>query len=342
VTTALLAPRQERDLIEVINDRNWRLAVVGVSRDPNAKLTVLVLPADRGAPAHAAIKVPTTARAAESVAREGRMLDALHRLGCDLLEQTVPRVLDIINAGDFEAIVQSALPGTPLTTLYLRWWHTRSPKRVARDLGAVGAWLTRLHEETAGARAPVEMDAGVTDALRQRYGRDSDVERAVRLVDTSCVRLRGQSAPRTVVHGDLWCGNVLIERDGISGVIDWEHADLAGEPLRDLARFALTYAMYLDRHARPGRQVRGHPGLRASEWGCGIDYLLFGGGWICDLLRTFLRLGLGRLGVPGVLWSDAVIAGTAEVAAYTDDDGFGRSHVDVLARIARRAEQARR
>jgi aminoglycoside phosphotransferase len=341
VTTALLAPSPVRDLVEVINDRNWRIAVLGASRDPNAKLTVLVMPAERGVPPHAAIKVPTTARAAAAVAGERRILEALHRLRCDVIEETVPQVLDVVTAAGFEAMVQSALPGTPLTTLYLRWWHTRSPKRVARDLGAVGAWLNRLQDETAGACAPVEMDAGVTDTLCERYGGGPNVERAVRLVHASCARLRSHSAPRTVVHGDFWCGNVLLERDRISGVIDWEHAELAGEPLRDLARFALTYAMYLDRHARPGRQVRGHPGLRASEWGCGIDYLLFGGGWICDLLRTFLRLGLRRLGVPGERWSDAIIAGTAEVAANTDDEGFGRSHVDVLARIARRTSTAR-
>ena len=136
------------------------------------------------------------------------------------------------------------------------------------------------------------------------------------------------------MHGDLWCGNVLVGDGAVTGVVDWEEAELRGEPLWCLARFALTYALYLDRHTRPGALVAGHPGLRATTWGCGIDYLLDGDGWICDLLRAFLRLGMRRLGVPGDLWRDAVVAGVAEVAARADDDGFAREHVRVLARMA--------
>jgi aminoglycoside phosphotransferase (APT) family kinase protein len=120
----------------------------------------------------------------------------------------------------------------------------------------------------------------------------------------------------------------------VTGVVDWEEAELRGEPLRDLARFALTYALYLDRHTHPGALVAGHPGLHANAWGCGIDYLLYGNGWICDLLRAFLRLGMRRLGVPGDLWREAVVAGVAEVAARADDEDFARAHLRVLARLA--------
>jgi hypothetical protein len=145
-----------------------------------------------------------------------------------------------------------------------------------------------------------------------------------------------------VVHGDLWCGNVLVRDGAVSGVVDWEEAELRGEPLRDLARFALTYALYLDRHTRPGARVAGHPGLTAGTWGCGIDHLLSGSGWICDLLRAFLRLGMRRLGVPGELWPEVIVAGLAEVAARADDDRFARHHLRVLARMPARTQPGAR
>jgi aminoglycoside phosphotransferase len=330
------APALLGDLVEVINDENSRIAVLGASRDPNAKLTVLVLPDGSSAPS-LAIKVPTTARAAAAVARERQVLDALHRLRSAVIEETAPRVLDVISAGGHEAMVQSAVAGTPMTTLYLRWRHTRSPRKVARDLAAITAWLCRLHDETASETAPVEMEAGIRDHLTQRYGAaDPALGPALDLLGAACARLRGHRAPRTVVHGDLWCGNVLVRGASVSGVIDWEEADLSGEPLRDIVRFALSYVLYLDRHTRAGRPVPGHPGLRAGVPCGGIDYLLFGGGWICDLLRAFMRLGMRRVGIPGVLWPEAVVAGVAEVAARSDDEGFGRAHLDVLARVARR------
>ena len=164
----------------------------------------------------------------------------------------------------------------------------------------------------------------------------------VERVECACATLHAHRAPRTVVHGDLWCGNVLVRDGGVSGVVDWEEAELRGEPLRDLARFALTYALYLDRHTRPGARVAGHPGLTAGTWGCGIDHLLSGSGWICDLLRAFLRLGMRRLGVPGELWPELIVAGVAEVAARADDDGFARHHLRVLARIPARSQPGAR
>jgi hypothetical protein len=121
----------------------------------------------------------------------------------------------------------------------------------------------------------------------------------------------------------------------VTGVIDWEEAALSGEPLRDLARFAVSYALYLDRHSRAGRRVRGHRGLRAGAWGGGIDHLLLDEDSTCDVLRAFVRLGMRRLGVPGGLWRDTVIAGVAELSAHTDDTAFGKAHLAVLARLAR-------
>jgi aminoglycoside phosphotransferase (APT) family kinase protein len=227
-------------------------------------------------------------------------------------------------------MVLTLLPGTPMSTLYHRYRHTRSAHRVARDLGAITEWLMCLHSETADGNAPVDMDGGTVQRLSQRFGDEPGLATVVERVERACETLSRHRSPRTVVHGDLWCGNVLVRDGVVTGVVDWEEAELRGEPLRDLARFALTYALYLDRHTRPGARVAGHPGLSAGAWGCGIDYLLNGDGWICDLLRAFLRLGMRRLGVPGELWREAVVAGVAEVAARADDEDFARAHLLLL------------
>ena len=153
------------------------------------------------------------------------------------------------------------------------------------------------------------------------------------MVDALRNRLSDLETSRVAVHGDLWAGNLLMGDGQILGVVDWEAAALAGDPLRDLVRFALTYSLYLDRHTRPGRQVGGHRGLRARGWGCGIRYAIDGQGWYPSLFKTFLRRGLRRLGLPPASWRTAALAGLAEIAVTADDHAFARHHMRLLARL---------
>jgi Phosphotransferase enzyme family len=148
-------------------------------------------------------------------------------------------------------------------------------------------------------------------------------------------RLRSQRAPRTAVHGDLWFGNVLAEGGSVCGVLDWETGAVRGDPLRDPVRFALAYALYLDRRTRPGRRTGGHPGLRSGRWGAGVAYALGGRGWFPGLVRGFLRASLAGVGVDPERWRDAALAGIAEVAAVADDEGFARRHLELFLELTR-------
>jgi hypothetical protein len=123
----------------------------------------------------------------------------------------------------------------------------------------------------------------------------------------------------------------------VLGVIDWEHASLADSPVRDLARFATSYSLYLDRHTRPGRRVPGHRGLRAGGWGAGVEYAIDGAGWYPDLVRSFVTTGLQRLGVPPSCWRDVLLADVAASAATADHDEFARSHLLLFRRLAGRS-----
>ena len=136
-----------------------------------------------------------------------------------------------------------------------------------------------------------------------------------------------------MVHGDFWAGNLLVSQDAVTGVVDWAAAELSGEPLRDVVRFALSYSLYLDRHTRPGRPVRGHPGLRADGWGAGIRYALSGQGWYGQLVRGFVESALVRLGGPAGLWRAALLAGLGEIAATADHADFAIRHRDLLMQL---------
>lgn len=323
-------------LWELIDASGLRALVMGTSKDPNAKVTILLVSSTSRRPVLAA-KAPTTDIAARAVEAEAAMLSGLRAIPAPLLLETIPRLVDVAELDGRPAVVMTALPGTPMTTSYLRWRHTASPHRVGADFAAVGAWLATLQRETAGEPVPVDMDGGAAQRLVARFADDQRLGADLDRLAAIHAALRRESVPRTVVHGDLWVGNVLLTAGRVSGVVDWEAAAVAGEPLRDVVRFPLMYALYLDRRTRAGRRVAGHPGLRASGWGAGVEYALDGDGWFPDLFRDFLRSGLARLGASPALWRDAALAGIAEAAAFSDDQEFARLQLELFRRVDGRA-----
>jgi len=315
-------------LWEFVAKMELQSLVVATSKDPNAKFTVLLVPPETSEPVMV-VKAPSTATAERAVDVEARMLAELAdgRLGS--LAHTVPRLVGLACFGGRRAAVTTALPGRPMTTAYARRGHTRDARKVATDFRAAGSWLAELQRRTAGDVAPLEMDAGVAARLHERFGGDLEPLLAIH------ERLRRDRVPRTVVHGDFWCGNILLTEGSVSGVVDWEAATTRGEPARDLARFANMYALYLDLRAQRGR-VAGHPGLRAGSWGAGLEYAIDGSGWFPDLYRRFVADGLGRLGADGQSWRDVALSGVAEVAALADHDEFARRHLELFQRLSRR------
>jgi aminoglycoside phosphotransferase len=318
-------------LEEFVEATGLASVVVGVSKDPNAKVTLLLVSRTTGR-AVLAVKVPTTTAAARVVEAERRTLDALPRqLPHDLLG-SVPRPVRMVDASGLRALVTTAVPGAPMSRDYLGR-PAAARTRAVGHFAAAGRWLARLQTAAAGAPGPIDLDAGVLSALAARFEDDPGVVDDVARLAEVYSRLREHDVPRTVVHGDLWFGNLLLDRGCVVGVVDWEASSARGEPLRDVARFVIMYALYLDARTRPGRCVRGLDGLRAGDWGAGVAFAVDGSGWFPEIFRGFVREALNRLGAPQTLWRDVILAGMAEVAAHTDDPGFARAHLRLLRRL---------
>ncbi|MTD55133.1 phosphotransferase family protein [Amycolatopsis pithecellobii] len=302
-----------------------RLLILRHSHDPDARLMLLLFRPGARWPSRA-VKVPSEQGGAARVLREADRLRGIAALPVGSLRESIPEVLTVAPG---PALVTTAVPGTPMLVGYHRHGHTSRPATVRADLTAAGAWLARFQAATAGDPAPLDVAPGVGEALRQRPAtRKAVQDRLSALRD----RLRRHQAPRTAVHGDFWPGNLLTDRGAITGVVDWEWAGPAGNPVRDLARFALSYSDYLDRHTRPGRPVRGHHGLLARP-GAAVAYALDGDGWYPRLIRDFLHTGLSRLGVSPACARDAVLAEIAAVAAEASDHTFAEHHLRVFERL---------
>jgi aminoglycoside phosphotransferase len=279
------------------------------------------------------VKIPTTSAAEMVVRNEGRTLEALGALPLGRLSATLPRPIGLVSHDGRKALVSTALVGAPMTVSYHAWHHTSRRRMVRRDFAAAENWLSDLQTRTAGSRASVSLFGESVDRISRQFADHPQLAVVKRVLRSSAGRFSSLTTPRTVVHGDFWFGNLLMHDNRINGVVDWESCDLSGEPLRDIARFAISYALYLDRHTKPNHRVHGHRGLRADNWGAGVTHMLKGRGWFSKIAQNYMTLALGRLGLPTHLWRDVLVGGIAEVAATADHPEFAQQHFELLARV---------
>ena len=320
-------------LTDLVAAHGSRLLVLRHSRDPDARTLLLLF--DPGEPwPSRSVKLPDGPEAAPRVLAEAERLRLVGTLPLGPVRVTVPDLVDVLDHAGLPALVATALPGTPMLVEYRRPGHTARPAPVRADLAAVQAWLASFQSATSQGAAPLDLAPGLVDAFERGpvSALAGGAQRLDRLVALRG-RLRRHHAARTAVHGDLWPGNLLVHRGGISGVVDWERSQLAGSPTRDLARFALSYSHYLGRQTRPGTRVKGHRGLVGGDPAITVAYALDGSGWYPDLVRAYLAQGLARLGLPTACGRDAALAEVATLAAEATDEGFALRQLHVFDRL---------
>jgi hypothetical protein len=327
----LLGDLLEDAIREVLGPRQVRLVVLAMSKDENPKVTVLAFPRRATAPA-LVVKVATRPGATAAVLAEANALRRLEHADPGRVGGTVPACLDIRVQSGLGVLTTSACPGIPLATRYHQRSHTASEARVRADFAAAAGWLGELAKVTEeGTRRADDFPA----LIRARWPGDRLAGRVAAGVAQHVGRLgpadTGTSAG--IVHGDFWCGNILCGDGTVTGVVDWEHAAHDSDPLRDRTRFALSYALYLDRHTVPGRVVAGHSGLVAGAWGEPVRYLLRGSGWFTETVAGFVGEGLAATGRPAGLWREALIVGLGEIAALSDHAGFARQHLELAGEV---------
>jgi aminoglycoside phosphotransferase len=318
-------------LPELVADASRTAIVSGVSKDPNGKVTLLLVPrGERNASVVA--KVATTPASERALEAEARVLAGLDRMRLGPLAGSVPEVLGWSRYGDRRALLLTGLRGTTMLSRYHGWRHTSSLHKVAADFAAVARWLEGFQSATSGGLRAL-LDGELRGRLAARFDGDHLVEDALRSLDAIERPLEAIRVRESAVHGDLWMGNLLVADGAVSGVVDWEAGDLRGAPVRDAVRFVLTYALYLDRHTGAGAKVAGHPGLVAGRWGAGIRHAMSRGAWFGEIAERFLRASLRRAAVDPDLWKTAMLGGLADVAATADEPGFARSHLDLFVEL---------
>lgn len=98
-----------------------------------------------------------------------------------------------------------------------------------------GEALARIHAVPRSALPPLAYDtpAGQLRKLRDAYDSFAEPSAAFEVAFRHLEDHLPSARPPVLVHGDFRSGNLLVDRDGLTAVLDWELCHL-GDPIEDL------------------------------------------------------------------------------------------------------------
>lgn len=202
----------------------------------------------------------------------------------------VPSVRAVLEPADGlgEGFVMERLPG-----------ETR-PKRLLHDaafacarervLADCGRALARLHALPLASMPPLRVStaAGELALWERRWRRHGGARPVFELALRWLHDHVPPAVPAVPLHGDVRTGNLLVDRDGLRALLDWELAH-AGDPMSDLGWFCVASWRFGELDARAG----GFGPLQAL-----LDaYRAAGGEPDADRVRYWEVLGTFRWGV---------------------------------------------
>ena len=166
---------------------------------------------------------PEGAPRAGAMTREATILRAAERAGVP-----VPQV--VADADDL--IVVRRLYGETIARRILRDEHFAAAR--SRLTAQCADALARLHTKVTPDDVPgLPVDDDPLATLRATFDGFGEPHPALELGFLRLARTRPSATGRTVVHGDFRLGNLMVDADGLAGVLDWELAHV-GDPAEDL------------------------------------------------------------------------------------------------------------
>lgn len=234
------------------NPHEIHLMKIGGNRGLRSNLVVLGF-VDRDSVPSIVIKIVRNSQDSRRLEREYDQLELIRRKLQGSLASSLPRPLFCGQVDGQAIFMQSALPGKLMGNLRAPWHFSddaRTRKRTERDLTMAFDWLiafadaTRVNSEESGWAVNLLQSCESVTYLLGKDTLNFQTRRA--LLDLQERLSRAKWTQETLpicVHGDFWAGNILLLDENKLGVVDWEHASLAGIPGIDAAFYCLSYSL---------------------------------------------------------------------------------------------------
>jgi hypothetical protein len=223
-------------------------------------------------------------RESSAVATEERVLRHAHGTLRGTLRAAIPHVEGHVEVyTSLEGLLLTAVPGLTVGS------RRRTARRTRELLGAVPHWITGVWHDSAAGTATVDLGAQDAQTVLTRHHPIPRLEPALDAIRRARLRIAEYDVPLTLTHGCLCPDHVFLTDAGI-GVDDWGAGSTAGNPLRDVGRFALGVA-----------------GGRLPE-------VLAGRSAFAGEIRQFMTAVLVHTPVPAQLWREVLVLAQLELA----------------------------
>lgn len=183
------------------------------------------------------LKVAHTERGASALNRHVTAVEAVRLTASPSLRRLIPAVLHQARREPWHVVVESALPGRPLSEAHL-------PARLRGERAALVA-LDGVHTIDAQVTAaPSELLETWVDAPLAEVGRHvapCRFEQPLRHLRDELTTALSRPLPLARSHGDVWAGNLLVSPTGrVTGLVDWEASRALAPIGTDVMQFALS------------------------------------------------------------------------------------------------------
>ncbi len=262
----------------------------------------------------AVAQISTSVVAASPVSREADVirLAAAHGL-------PVPTVIawtDELDGIGAPAMVTSVVDGLTIPRQVLRSLDQSAGEALAAECGAV---LARLHQAPVeGLTSPLDRFEASTycDSLERLMHELDQPRPAVQLALNWLRRHAPDRARVALIHGDFRNGNLVVDTNGLAGVLDWELCQLS-DPMADPAWLCLR------------------------TWRFGNDDRLVGGFGSLEALRDGYETAGGKWDETAFLWWSIARSAMWALGLASQSAAFERGHSDsiVLAASGRRVPE---
>jgi hypothetical protein len=256
-------------------------------------------------------KLPRYGSHNDSLQREAAGLERVSRAVGDTIAAAIPRSLGIHRVDGTDVLLQTGLGGRHLVAETAS--GRLSPAGLARQLDVVLSWCDALqaasgHSELVDNGLIATKLEPLAEAGLAALGGDRRVAALLDQTLEQARSLNGTSLPMVVVHGDYWAGNVLVERERVVGVVDWERSTIDDLPFWDPVKAVGSAAYHLDRY----RSIPKRGAAALPEWGdmgpwndiadprfaVGFRAAFVQPGWLADTARHALVSAFDRAGIP--------------------------------------------
>jgi len=301
--------RSSWDRLDLPGEPPRRFATLAIAhrKTPTAIVSVILL----GGDVPIVVKVPRYGGRNAALGRESQTLEGVFSRVSGPIRGTLPRPLGMHGIAGTDVFLQTVVPGRHLIAETATRRLSRDRLRHQFDL--MFSWTAEL--QAASERWVVVDDALIEGTLAplaekaiRALGDDPSVRHLLDRALEDARRLRGTPLRLCVVHGDFWAGNVLVGRGRVTGVVDWERAEIEGLPFWDPFKAVMDAAYHLDRYrAIPRRGASALPrwgrlgpweGIADPRCATGFRAAMVDRSWLSETAREDLALAFAKLEIP--------------------------------------------